>query len=607
MWTFLAGRSRSQHPTDAELILALEQELSASESARVSKHLSQCWTCRQKLAELERGIHHFVLQRQDRLTLHPRDDETRRVRFLLRLAAEDRNRFRPQDSLGMLALTPSRAGLALASVLVVLVLLVHTSITPSVSAKELLRQSTEAETALSRNPLPLQEEAGLRIARQRGGRWSTALITESDPSRYSGQTQVATELRQWLRLAGISGDIRLSAAQFGEWATTVAASLTVDSAQRHGQECWVFTAQAVLGNGSLLQWQFIVRKSDKLAIEQKLMFERNGQSVLYSVTRDRLPHQPKSAGSDLAATASATSPDIADAKQTVPVVRTLPPAPWKIAETAIEVLAQLHREGLDLDGNLDLRIEPGQLELQGVVERVVQKERIEALLWNYPILRISLQTSESARAVAPSEDPTIIPPEPPVAEFEAFRKHAEESFARVLSPAATPDEAFREVHHFGRGSLDLSRELLQRAWAFQRLQQQFPATLTEKMTPAHAQLLYEITADHTQSMRQTLLQLRSRLQPVLPEYLPESPHGATTTDQLSVVEFAARIDRLCSMLFAGLAPDGSLLEVTGEIAFLMDTGTLHLTASTATYLEMLQSQASHTAQTNPALTRKALP
>src|SRR5271165_2152892 len=52
------------HPTDQELLLAADGELSALRAARVAGHLTQCWPCRARKQELEEAVVDFVgLQR----------------------------------------------------------------------------------------------------------------------------------------------------------------------------------------------------------------------------------------------------------------------------------------------------------------------------------------------------------------------------------------------------------------------------------------------------------------------------------------------------------------------------------------------------------------
>ena len=54
------------HPDEDQLLLALEHELPADDAARVEKHLGNCWSCRARFDEMQRGILAFVEYREQR-------------------------------------------------------------------------------------------------------------------------------------------------------------------------------------------------------------------------------------------------------------------------------------------------------------------------------------------------------------------------------------------------------------------------------------------------------------------------------------------------------------------------------------------------------------
>ena len=48
------------HPSDQDLLLLADGELSSQRAAQIQNHLSACWTCRTRMAELERSIADFI-------------------------------------------------------------------------------------------------------------------------------------------------------------------------------------------------------------------------------------------------------------------------------------------------------------------------------------------------------------------------------------------------------------------------------------------------------------------------------------------------------------------------------------------------------------------
>src|ERR1017187_1854412 len=60
---------RDSHPSNHELLLAADGELSARRVERIKKHLASCWECRVRAQELEMAIGEFV--HLHRLNLDP--------------------------------------------------------------------------------------------------------------------------------------------------------------------------------------------------------------------------------------------------------------------------------------------------------------------------------------------------------------------------------------------------------------------------------------------------------------------------------------------------------------------------------------------------------
>lgn len=61
--------NRNAHPADEELLLSADGELSHRRAAQIREHLSACWACRARMAELEGSIVDFV--RAHRQTINP--------------------------------------------------------------------------------------------------------------------------------------------------------------------------------------------------------------------------------------------------------------------------------------------------------------------------------------------------------------------------------------------------------------------------------------------------------------------------------------------------------------------------------------------------------
>lgn len=54
------------HPAENQLLLALERELPPNQAAEIEQHLGNCWSCRARINELQRGVLAFVEYREKR-------------------------------------------------------------------------------------------------------------------------------------------------------------------------------------------------------------------------------------------------------------------------------------------------------------------------------------------------------------------------------------------------------------------------------------------------------------------------------------------------------------------------------------------------------------
>ncbi|MCW5965365.1 MAG: hypothetical protein KIT83_15120 [Bryobacterales bacterium] len=541
--------------------------------------------------ELERGIHAFVAHRRARLAALQPDEGQGRNRLFLRLAAEERN-FPITQTHGILRLQLKWTVPALTALVVAVLLVLHTTLAPSVSAKELLQQSARAELA-SPGPIPAASETVLRVARHSGDHWETALVSQSDPSMQAGEGEVVADLHGWLEAMGLEWDIGLSAARFQEWATGLRATLTAETVERRGEPFWRIRAVAPAPAGSQLEMALFVRSSDMLPVEHRLVFHRDGQVVIYVLSKEPLPLTMR--------VSKAKIPQHSVVPEAVvptmqPPQAPLPPARWQLDEIAVEAHEILHRLNLSLAGTITVAVEAKEVLVRGVVETAAERVRVEELFADRPLLRAEIWSAEEAVTSATNVLPTVLPADDSFTQSAAFRKEVEEYLAARLCPTLAPEEAFREVSRFGSESLENSRSLTQHSWAFRRLRQQFLPGQVERLSPAHAVLLHEMAAHHVRGMNEDLDRLRLHLLRVLPVDISRLP-GLERFEP--IVDASERIDRLSRVLFAGLPHDGSVAAVAGELAAAVESSQQHLATQCSPFLDLLQQQAQLSAQPKP--------
>lgn len=108
------------HPSDADLLLAADGELSAPDRARVEAHLAACWACRVRKQELESAIGDFASFQKR--ALDPRIPPADGQRALLRaLLAERASTEHPRTAAFGWRLSAAAAAVVLAAVTLVAV------------------------------------------------------------------------------------------------------------------------------------------------------------------------------------------------------------------------------------------------------------------------------------------------------------------------------------------------------------------------------------------------------------------------------------------------------------------------------------------------------
>jgi hypothetical protein len=80
-------RSEDGHLSDAQLVAIADGEVVGREARRLEEHLTACWQCRSRRAELERTIAHYVRVHRNTSEKMPPMDESR-ARLLARLVQQ---------------------------------------------------------------------------------------------------------------------------------------------------------------------------------------------------------------------------------------------------------------------------------------------------------------------------------------------------------------------------------------------------------------------------------------------------------------------------------------------------------------------------------------
>src|ERR1700730_10934499 len=181
-----------QHPSDTDLLLYIDGELSSAKTTRIKKHIDQCWRCRRVVQQMQETISGFVnyLDHEYTPSLSPPPHGWNRFPPMLsQLGASNRPAVRRiLSSLGFRAV-------AIAGVIVVLV--VYMTRIPAVSAKELLTRAVRSEHTAPKSVRTVSVVSrGRRVVRTIARDHARPAIVPSDDSRFENELQSIYDANQ---------------------------------------------------------------------------------------------------------------------------------------------------------------------------------------------------------------------------------------------------------------------------------------------------------------------------------------------------------------------------------------------------------------------------
>jgi hypothetical protein len=544
------------HPDEDQLLLALERELTQDDAARVEKHLGNCWSCRARYEEMQRGILAFVEYRERRylpLVATPPDDTS---------GFRDRLRNLPQESAPVGLLTRIWRGLirfvalpgqvrwvsAVAATMAGVIFWVYVIGNPGVmSAGELLTRAVAAQ-----NP-PVSAVTGgrRRIVHQkmqiRSGNQTVVRDfqwTAGSPighARWDGQSDL------------LSWSAPMTAEGFAGWRDSLREKK--DTVKRAGDLLTLDTAttQDVIRDASI-----VMRASDFHPVEQHLRFANNQQLDFVELAFE-IEDQPQTAAEPLPAAAVAPTPS--RPADIPPVSAPVAPPPADLDETELQLRYALFKHQWDLGEDLVIRRDSGQVVLSGIVSSGERKDEMQTVLSQLPNVRFSVD----------------VPAATPLRGAAPARSVPAQQTAPLLDGAL--DRAFTSREDrlaFVDHSLSDSDAALSQAWALRRLAERYTEDGERALKPESDQKLYEMLRAHLQQLSQA----NDGLAPLLALL----PAGSASGSRAIPAAWRARIsalfsavqqqDRLVASLVAGTQINGQNL-ATASANLRAEHGIIH--------------------------------
>ncbi len=591
------------HPAEDDLLLFLDGEASERQADKARAHLEGCWACRNQRDKLDRAIAAFMdyceAEAIDALPTRASLRFAERLRvaastqpkpsLIQRWAETLRRRFAERR---MIVVTT--ACLLLVAALSLILLRAERP----VSAQELLRRTTQAETlSLSRVGEPVVYRK-LLVKRAGGSEpvvwesWSDAernqfrqRVADKQGSRFLRANEKETpaiiaELEQIFRANRFDPQRPLSAAAFAEWRRAI--KTKAETVAANGAELKLTTIAAPpYAVNAITEAALIVRKSDWHAVALQLRVQAENELRDYDLSEtayEVLPLQALTVFTDLPP-APTPAPSPASKVSPPPTVTAASPAgaiatPSRAALQAAEVAAlyALHQAQADLGEQIEVVIEEGlRVVVRGLVQNAERKEELTRALSRIALVSPQIQTIEEAvrqaqRAANPpaatetalTTSENIVTSGQPAATAPPFQQILIEHFGgrKGLSEAERQEVNARVTQFYNAVEADASAALAE-AWALRRLADRFAATNGAELDATSRQRLAEIESNHLARLRRRSRNLQARLHPLLVAVAGDAPavsQPIETTRQAQILAAFRAIEqasRLTDQLIAG--------------------------------------------------------
>jgi hypothetical protein len=520
--------NKQEEHRDDELLLRLaDGELEPKEADRAQAHLKACWRCRTRFEDLQTNIADYMRYRETVMKplLPPPPQPWSSLRGQLRRVDSDMapaRRWRaPRVSPGWLA--------AAAALLVGMVAYRFWR-EPVVSAAEILRKASAAETSPPARRRIRIKTRSRTLVRARSLRGKTAT---------AGQDGTA-ELQALFAAANFSWEEPLSARSFEAWHGQLSDKVdTVSILTDQGGR--LYDIRTTTQSGKLTDAELTVRAADWQPVHEILQFNA-GEKVEISEMED--------APADLAPPVSIAARPTPDRAQV--------PERTASAGDELRVIDALHRIGADLGEPIEVTRTKGsgvQVAAHGLDSG--RKEQLRAILAGLPW--VTLLVDDPQQTVSSDGEDQRREKRLSTAPVSALQLQLQSYLGGATA-----------MQKFTDGILDASDGAMARAHALRNLAERFPRDQEETLSTAEQSLLATLRREHTSALKDLARQMVHLVQPVLP--VPEKPQPAVShadswqEGTRALLEATRQVDRLLNQMLAGGDSDQARQHTPRELA-----------------------------------------
>ncbi len=503
------------HLDDEQLLRFADGELSAKHARVVRRHIEACWQCRTGLNELQNVVSECVRYRKNVLYHFLPSPPAQWGDIYEGFARIDASQERvPRFVQFFESLRPALrwAPLAAAAVAVIVILVPYLRNTSSVQAAELLRKAVAAADAK-----PAKAPRRIRIR--------TAKVDFTRKTGTMAALPVSAPIEPLFAGARFDWNDPLSAKSFQNWREGVS-----DKRDEVSQANGTYQIHTTSQTSQLADARLTVRSEDFLPVRERLEF-RNREWVEIS----DLGEEPAAAVQASAGRESFPPAASADVE---------PPEAAKAEE--LRVLAALHGIGADLGDPIDIARTGGNVEVSGVGVSPQRQQQIRESLQALP--RVVVRFSDAA-PVPSAENTTSAP----VTSGTALPGQFQSSLEKQVGGR-------QRFEQFSGQVLDLSENMMSRAYAIRKLAQRFPPGAEARLTSEDRALLLRLHHEHALALVESVSQLQSKLSAVLAPMgaAPGSPAVQVPEPWQAGADAVFRVARRTEALLAalvGVTPD----------------------------------------------------
>jgi len=538
----------TRHPENDQILRYADGELPARAARKVRSHLNACWECRAQLQEIEETISNCVGYRNKVLKSHlptppapwfdiyqrfsEMDASTEPVFF----PGSERAASIPARGLAWLITGPRRWALAAAALLIVCAGIYYRfRQTPSIQAAELLRRAVAAADAQ-----PHEKLKARRIRIRTGKQSVTRFVGPLAPASNAADSDALNSLQAMFVAARYDWQDPLSAKSFQAWRNQLP-----NKRDEVVSEQEVYRVRTSTESGELLSASLDLRASDLQPLEERFEFSNHDSVEITELADEAAPESAARNANPAVEMPASVTPTIP------PATPSSVPEAYATIGDELHVFSALHQLGADLGDPIEVTRNGGKVLVTGVGIAPSRQREIADMLASQP--QIVVHFSEAAPSRVKPEREVLPAENNPNSEIRQLQAR----MAKSIGGRATFDQLAAQV-------LDLSDNMMTRAYALRRLAETFPNEAEAELNPQDLQLLRTLRQEHTAALRQQANEIDRLVKPSLASVsgVAAVSNGAgltggwqSATQQL--FQSARRLEKLLAVVFGAAAVESS--------------------------------------------------